>query len=178
MKLTKIKKNPNNPRVIRDEKFELLKKSIQDFPAMMELRPIVVDDSWTILGGNMRFEAIKALGMKEIPEAWVKRASDLTDEQKRQFIIKDNVAFGTWDFDLLANEFDAELLREWGVDVPAPPSVEDLDLDEFFTPSETVADNNDKIVLEYTRDEADRVRAALSEIDSSCAKAVWKLLNL
>lgn len=120
MKLSTIRPNPKNPRVLRDDKFQKLKKSIEDFPKMMELRPIVVDDEGVILGGNMRFRALQDIYGKngEIPDAWVKRAADLTEDEKRQFIIKDNAAFGEWDWDMLANEWDAEELEWWGVEVP------------------------------------------------------------
>jgi DNA modification methylase len=121
MKLSTIRPNPKNPRVLRDDKFQKLKKSIEDFPKMMELRPIVVDDEGVILGGNMRFRALQDIYGKngEIPDAWVKRAADLTEDEKRQFVIKDNAAFGEWDWDMLANEWDAEELADWGIDTPA-----------------------------------------------------------
>lgn len=118
MKVSDIKPNPDNPRVIRDEKFEKLKQSIKDFPKMMELRPIVVDETMTILGGNMRLRAIQELGMKEIPDEWVKKANELSEEQKKEFIIKDNVGFGEWDWDTLVNEWDTDKLQEWGLDGP------------------------------------------------------------
>ena len=118
MKLTEIKPNPDNPRVIRDEKFKRLCKSIQEFPKMMELRPIVVDENSMVLGGNMRLKALQSLGFKEIPDNWVKLASDLTDEEKDRFIITDNAGFGEWDWDVLANEWNAEDLVQWGLDVP------------------------------------------------------------
>ena len=120
MKLSTIRPNPKNPRVLRDDKFQKLKKSIGDFPKMMELRPIVVDDEGVILGGNMRFRALQDIYGKngEIPDAWVKRAADLTEDEKRQFVIKDNAAFGEWDWDMLANEWDAEELEWWGVEPP------------------------------------------------------------
>lgn len=119
MKLTKLKSNPNNPRVIRDFDFEKLKKSISTFPKMMELRPIVVDENDIILGGNMRFQALKALGYDEVPNNWVKRASDLTDEQKLEFIIKDNSPYGDWDWDAIANQWDDLPLDDWGLSVPS-----------------------------------------------------------
>lgn len=118
MKVSAIHLNPDNPRLIKDEKFNKLKASIKAFPQMMELRPIVIDSEGVILGGNMRFQAIKALGMKEIPDAWVKTADDLTDEQKREFVIKDNAGFGEWDWDSLANEWDGLPLSDWGIEVP------------------------------------------------------------
>jgi ParB-like chromosome segregation protein Spo0J len=118
MKLTEIKPNPNNPRVIRDEKFAKLKKSIQDFPKMLKLRPIIVDNQMTVLGGNMRLRALQDLGYKEIPDEWVKKADELTEEEQKEFIIKDNVGFGDWEWSQLANEWDAEKLEEWGLDIP------------------------------------------------------------
>jgi ParB-like chromosome segregation protein Spo0J len=121
MKLQQIKANPKNPRVLRDDKFKKLVKSIQDFPKMMELRPIVTDADGVILGGNMRYRALQAIygSNGDIPDSWVVKADDLTDEQKREFVIKDNSAFGEWDWDALANDWDAEELAEWGLDVPS-----------------------------------------------------------
>jgi len=115
VKLTDIKPNPNNPRIIKDEKFRHLVQSIKDFPAMLELRPIVVNDENVILGGNMRLRACKEAGLKEVP---IIKASELTEQQQKEFIIKDNVSFGEWDWDILANEWEAEELTEWGLDIP------------------------------------------------------------
>lgn len=117
-----LKANPNNPRYIRDEKFEKLKKSIQDFPEMLKLRPVVVDDDMMVLGGNMRLKALTELGIDEVE---VIKAKDLTEKQKAEFIIKDNVGFGDWDWDMLANEWDNTQLGEWGLDVWNPE--EDVD---------------------------------------------------
>lgn len=117
VKLKQLKENPNNPRYIRSDKLEKLKKSITDFPEMLNLRPIVVDDDMVVLGGNMRLKALKELG---IEEAEVIKAKDLTKEQKAQFVIKDNVGFGEWDWDMLANEWDNTQLGEWGLDVWQP----------------------------------------------------------
>jgi DNA modification methylase len=113
--ISEIKPNPNNPRIIKDDKFEKLVKSIKEFPKMLEIRPIVVNDDMIVLGGNMRLKACKAAGLKEVP---IIRASELTDDEQRQFIIKDNVSGGEWDWDMLANEWDSEQLEEWGLDVP------------------------------------------------------------
>jgi hypothetical protein len=118
MKLSQIKKNPQNPRLIKDEKFKRLKKSLQEFPQMMALRPIVVDADDVVLGGNMRLEALQALSMTEIPDEWVKRASELTEEQKQEFIIKDNAGFGEWDWDALASDWSELPLADWGLDLP------------------------------------------------------------
>jgi DNA modification methylase len=118
MKVSSLKKNPNNPRQIKGEKLELLKKSVTEFSKMMSLRPIIIDETNTVLGGNMRLAAIKALGMKEIPDDWVKCADDLTEDEKREFTIKDNAGFGEWDYDLLANEWSDLPLNDWGLDLP------------------------------------------------------------
>ena len=130
MKLSQIKPNPNNPRIIKDEKFDKLVKSIKDFPKMMELRPMVINSDNIVLGGNMRLKALKELGYKEVPDEWVKRAEDLTEDEQRQFIIKDNVGFGEHDWEMLANEWDADELSDWGLDVPADWGEEDGEAEE------------------------------------------------
>lgn len=124
MKLRDIKLNSKNPRLIRDDKFRKLVYSIRDFPRMMELRPIIVNKDMVVLGGNMRLRACRELGYKEIPDSWVKVADALTQEEERRFIIEDNVGFGEWDWDMIANEWDADTLKDWGLDVITP----DLDL--------------------------------------------------
>lgn len=128
--------NEANPRVIKDDKFKKLVESIKSFPQMMELRPIVVDESNVIQGGNMRYRALVELGYKEVQEAWVKQGKDLTPEQWREFVIKDNVGFGEWDFDMLANDWDAEELQEWGLDIPGfeTPEVLEAEEDDFDVP--------------------------------------------
>jgi hypothetical protein len=115
VKIEKVLPNPSNPRIIKDDKFKKLVKSIQEFPQMLELRPIVVDADMVVLGGNMRLKACKAAGLTEVP---IVIADQLTPEQQAEFIIKDNVGFGEWDWDLLANEWDETLLQEWGLDLP------------------------------------------------------------
>jgi len=116
IKIKDIKTNPNNPRLIKDEKFAKLVKSINEFPKMMELRPLVVNADNMIIGGNMRFKAIKELGYTTIPKEWVKRADGLTEGETRRFIIADNVGFGEHDWDMLANDFDVKELEDWGLD--------------------------------------------------------------
>lgn len=115
LNLNDIKLNENNPRTINKRQMDRLVKSVQEFPEMTELRPIVVDENNTILGGNMRYRAMQKLGYKQTE---VVKVSGLTDEQKREFIIKDNVAFGDWDWDALADEWDTGQLDEWGLDIP------------------------------------------------------------
>lgn len=112
--IKKLKPNPANPRTIRDDKFHKLVQSVKDFPQMLEIRPIVVNDQLEVLGGNMRLRACIEAGMKEVT---IIRASELTEDQQRRFIVVDNVGFGEFDMDALANEWDAEELQEWGVDV-------------------------------------------------------------
>lgn len=114
VKISKVKGNPDNPRIIKNDKFKKLVKSIQEFPEMLKLRPIVVDENFTVLGGNMRLKASKEAGLKEV---WIEVAEGLTEEQKKEFIVKDNVGFGEWEWDMLANEWDSVQLAEWGLDV-------------------------------------------------------------
>jgi len=113
--IKKLKPNPANPRTIKDDKFHKLVQSVKAFPEMLKLRPIVVNDKMEVLGGNMRLRACIEAGMSEVS---IIRASELTEDQQREFIIKDNVGFGEWDMDALANEWDAEELQEWGLDLP------------------------------------------------------------
>jgi hypothetical protein len=121
MKVSQLKANPTNPRIIKDDKFKKLVESLRGFPEMMEKRPMVcvtdVDGKMFPLGGNMRLRAIQELGIKEIPDTWVTLADDWTEEKRKEFTIKDNASFGEWNWDDLANEWDAELLADWGVDV-------------------------------------------------------------
>ena len=112
--INSIRNNPINPRLVNKAKFEKLKKSIQEFPQMLELRPIVINEDGVILGGNMRYKALVELGYEEVP---VIVASYITKEQENEFIIKDNLGFGDWDWDILANEWDSVELEDWGLDV-------------------------------------------------------------
>jgi site-specific DNA-methyltransferase (adenine-specific) len=115
MLINEIKPNPNNPRLIKDHKFKQLVKSIQDFPQMLELRPIVIDENNMVLGGNMRLKACIEAGLTDVP---VIHANNLSEEKKKEFIVKDNVGYGEWDWDDLANNWDALELTEWGLDIP------------------------------------------------------------
>jgi DNA modification methylase len=112
--IQEIKNNENNPRIIKDYKFKQLVKSIKEFPEMLKLRPIVVNSEMIVLGGNMRLKACKEAGLKEV---WILKADELTKEQQREFIVKDNVGFGEWDWDVLANEWDNQQLEDWGLDL-------------------------------------------------------------
>lgn len=130
MLLSEIKANPNNPRVIKDDKFAKLVKSISEFPKMMELRPMVINHDSIVLGGNMRLKALKELKYKEIPDTWVKRAEDLTEDEQRRFIIADNVGFGEHDWEMLKQEWDVDELSEWGLDMPFEIETETLEAEE------------------------------------------------
>lgn len=124
IKTSKIKLNEENPRTIKDSNFQNLIKSVKEFPEMLEIRPIVVDENMIVLGGNMRFRACLEAGMKEVPVIVV---NNLTDEQKREFIIKDNVSGGDWDWDVLVNSWDVDQLKDWGLE---PPNFKNSDDDD------------------------------------------------
>jgi ParB-like chromosome segregation protein Spo0J len=133
--IQKVRSNPKNPRIIRNEKFKKLVKSIQEFPEMLDLRPIVVDKDMVVLGGNMRLKACIEAGLKEVP---ILVADNLSAEQEAEFIIKDNSSFGEWDWEILANEWDVDSLNEWGLDLPTlmdEPSYEDLIGDDKAKPA-------------------------------------------
>jgi len=169
VKLSEIKNNPNNPRILKDDKFAKLVKSIQEFPKMLEIRPIVVNGDMIVLGGNMRLKACKEAGLKEVP---IVLADDLTEDEQKQFIIKDNVGFGEWDWEMLANEWEADLLEEWGLDVP-----------EFSVTEEPTADEDDYEIPDEVQ--TDIVLGDLFEIgehrllcgDSTDSDQVAKLMN-
>ena len=131
VKISEVKSNPNNPRIIKDDKFLKLVQSIQDFPEMLKIRPIVVNSDKVVLGGNMRLKACKEAGLKKIP---IIIADDLSAEKQSEFIIKDNVGFGEWDFDLLANQWDVQKLEEWGLDLPDFGTEIQAEEDEFDVP--------------------------------------------
>ena len=139
VKINSIKTNPKNPRLIKDDKFKKLVNSIKEFPQMLELRPIVVDENNIILGGNMRHKACIEAGLKEV---YIVQAKDLTELQKDEFIVKDNVGFGEWDWDILANEWDTDKLQDWGLDLPLDVSVQELEAeeDDYEIPNEINTD--------------------------------------
>ena len=122
----KIKANPNNPRTIKDDKFFKLVQSLKDLPEMAKVRPVVVNQDMVVLGGNMRLKAMKEAGWKEAPVEIV----DWDEDKQRQFIIKDNVGFGEWDWEMLANQWDAEKLDDWGLDIPAFDDPKELEAEE------------------------------------------------
>lgn len=140
VKKNKIKPNEHNPRLIKDHKFKQLVQSIKEAPWMLTLRPIVVDEEGTIIGGNMRYRAAIAAGVNNIP---IQVAPGLTEQQKHEFIIKDNVGFGEWDWDILANQYEQEQLEEWGMELPPEWEVaneEEAEEDNFEIPDDIKTD--------------------------------------
>lgn len=113
--ISSLKLNATNPRFIKDDKFKKLVQSIKDFPTMLKIRPIIIDETFTILGGNMRYRASIEAGLKKV---FTIQINDLTDQEKKEFIIKDNLGYGEWDFDILSNEWDMQDLLKWGLDIP------------------------------------------------------------
>ena len=148
VKINKIFSNPNNPRVIKDYKFNQLVNSIKEFPEMLEKRPIVVDEDMIVLGGNMRLKACREAGLKEVH---IDIAKGWSDVQKEQFIIKDNVGFGEWDWDLLANNWESQELKEWGLegfpfDVDDKQEEEIQDTGDYSFPEDQLENSHVKMV--------------------------------
>lgn len=171
--ISKVRPNSENPRYIKDEKFKKLVQSLRDFPEMANVRPIVVNQEMVVLGGNMRLKAMQEAGWKEVPVEVV----DWSEEKQREFIIKDNAQFGEWSYDDLANNWDAEDLKEWGLDVWQPEE----DLDYSGANQEIDVDNLDgsmTIKLNYTEEDYWKVKQALSKVAETPEDAVCKLLNL
>ena len=153
MKIKEIKSNPNNPRVIRDDKFKKLVNSIKEFPKMMALRPMVLDENNIVLGGNMRLKALNELGYKEIPEEWIKRANDLSEEEQRRFVIADNVGFGEHDYEMLKEEWDVEKLEDWGIEFQEENEHEELQKQVEEIEYSTELDSlSNYIVLKFDKD--------------------------
>ena len=165
VKISDIKANPNNPRLIKDDKFAKLVQSVTEFPEMLEIRPIVVNSDMVVLGGNMRLKACKEAKIKELT---VIIADNLTEEQQREFLIKDNVSGGEWDWNILANEWDAEQLTDWGLDVPNAKDLNEQDLFDieipFYTPSAIVPDVNELANLDKTKNLIDKINSL--EVDN------------
>ena len=164
IKITEITPNSNNPRIIKEGKFKKLVKSIKEFPEMLKIRPIVVNNDLVVLGGNMRLKACVEAGIKEVYITKV----DLSDEKQKEFIIKDNNSFGEWDWDILANEWENEELNEWGIDVWQPEKevdysvLDDIDLDQEI---ESMYQQTKKsIILEYPSEEFEPVKKVYEEL--------------
>ena len=171
VKITEIKANPNNPRILKDDKFRKLVTSIEKFPEMADVRPIVVNMDMVVIGGNMRLRAMKEVGWKEAPVQMV----DWTEEQQKEFIIKDNLGYGEWDWDDLANNWDEQELTDWGLDIP------NFDTEGFADKNKELSldDVTDSmtITLKYTEDEYHIVKDALLKLAATPEQAIWKLLG-
>ena len=162
IKLSEVKLNPNNPRIIKDDKFKKLVQSIKDFPEMLNIRPIVVNKDMIILGGNMRYKACKEAGLKEIPVI----ITDLSEDKQKEFLIKDNTSGGEWDWDILANEWDSEELDAWGLDVIGF----DLNADELGT--EFSLPDGDKapfqqMTFTLADEQAEQIKNAIADIKAT-----------
>lgn len=165
-KISEIKLNPENPRIIKDDKFQKLVQSIKNFPEMLEILPIVVNSEMIILGGNMRYKACVEAGLKTLP---IIIADNLTEEQQREFLIKDNVSGGEWNFEVLRNEWDNEKLDEWGLDLPKESELNEEDLFDieipFYTPSEIKPEIKEIANIEKTKELIKKIE--LLEIDEN-----------
>lgn len=158
--ISQVKTNPNNPRLIKDDKFKKLVSSIKEFPEMLEIRPIVVDNDNIVLGGNMRLRACKEAGLKEVH---IIKADQLTEKQQREFIIKDNVGFGEWDWDDIANGWDVEQLKMYGLDMPV--FIEDSE--EFGTDFDLPDGDKDpyqQMTFTLADEQAEQIRNAIQDI--------------
>lgn len=159
--IRQIRSNPDNPRFIKDYKFEKLVKSIREFPQMLELRPIVVNQDMIVLGGNMRLKACEAAGIEQVPIIF---ADNLTEEQQKEFIIKDNSSFGEWDWDLLANEWNTADLIDWGMDVPEEWSLDPEELGEDFSLADGDREPFQQMTFKLADEQADQIKNALDDI--------------
>jgi len=155
---SKLKTNPNNPRSIRKDQLQKLVKSLREFPEMLEARPIVVDPDFVVLGGNMRLKAAQEAGLKEVPvyiASW-------EEAKHKEFIIKDNLAFGEWDWDMLANEWDATELKEWGLDVWTP-EIDPDQLGEEFSLAEGDKPPFQSLTFTLADEQAEFIKNALAD---------------
>jgi hypothetical protein len=173
--IKEIYENPSNPRFIRDVKYQELLLSLKEFPEMLEKRPLVVhhdqEGKLVVLGGNMRLKACNELKFKEVP---ISNADDWTDEKKKRFLIIDNLNYGEWDIDMLANEFEIEDLSKWGLKIPHIPG--SIELDKFFADPIDTPENKFKITLEFSEDEYNQIIEKLDSLSGSKEKIIFDLL--
>lgn len=161
-KINNIKLNPNNPRLIKDDKFKKLVQSIKDFPEMLNIRPIVVNTDMVILGGNMRYKACKEAGLKEVPVI----ITDLSEEKQREFLIKDNTSGGEWDWEVLANEWDNEELESWGLDLVGF----DVDVEEYgedFSLKDGDKEPFQQMTFTLADEQAEQIKNAIADIKAT-----------
>ena len=175
MDIKELKINPKNPRKFDKATIDKMVKSITEFPKMLSLRPIVIDDDGTVLGGNLRLKALHAAGFEEIPDDWVRKASELTEEEKKRFIIADNVQFGEWDYDELTSEWDAGQLADWGLELPTISNEVEAHEDDYEIPDEIKTDIVLGDLFEFQKDGKTLHRLLCG--DSTDADQVAKLMN-
>jgi hypothetical protein len=161
--ITQVVPNTSNPRIIKDDKFKKLVKSIKEFPEMLNLRPIVVDKDMVVLGGNMRLKACQAAGLTEVP---ILIADQLTPEQQAEFIIKDNVGFGEWDWDILANEWDAALMTDWGLDIGGF-DLKAEDFNEEFSLPDGDKSPFQQMTFTLADEQAEQIKNAIADIKAT-----------
>jgi len=166
MDINKLKVNPNNPRLIKDARFKKLVQSISDFPKMMELRPIIIDDNNIILGGNMRYKALKELKYKDVPDEWIKRANELTEDEKKEFIIKDNIGFGEHDWELISVEWDSEDLIKWGLELPGF-DVDESELSDGFSLADGDKEPFQQMTFTLADEQATQIKNAIADIKAT-----------
>jgi hypothetical protein len=159
VKISKVIPNENNPRFIKDYKFKKLVKSIQDFPEMLKLRPIVVNKDMVVLGGNMRLKACKEAGLKEV---YILKADELTEQQQREFIVKDNVGFGEWDWDVLGNEWNSVQLEDWGMD--NWQNMDDIETSDDFSLPDGDKEPFQQQTYTLADDQATEIKNAIADI--------------
>lgn len=178
VKVGSIKENPDNPRIIKDEAFQKLVKSIKNFPQMLTVRPVVINSDKMILGGNRRFQAAIEAGRKEVPTITVE---EWTDEQEAEFIIKDNVSSGEWNHEMLSEQWDAELLDAWGLENFKP---DDVNLDDFFEEDEegnipATREGKHLIVFDFDDEKQyEKVKSELNKKKDSKEVTLCKLLGI
>lgn len=181
--ITQLKVKADNPRKISAKELERLQESIQEFPNMLALRPIVYDtETMEVLGGNQRLVALKDLGYKEVPIEWVKAADELTEEEKRRFVVVDNANAGEWDFNVLEEHWGKATVEDWKVNIEwpdAPVQISEQDMSEFFEDSnEPFKEPMFKIVLEYTENDYNAILEAFKKHSGSKETIILKLLGL
>ena len=162
--INKLKANPNNPRSISKDKFYKLVQSIREFPKMLELRPLIIDENFVVLGGNMRLQALKELGIKQVPYIQEK---ELTKEQKDQFIIKDNLSFGDWDWDILGNEWNNVALNDWGMDIWR---ADEVDYSPSLNPEMDYSDVTQEEIEKKALELAKQMTKELKQQEAICPK--------
>lgn len=169
-----VKENKTNPRYINSTKFKKLVKSIKEFPEMLEKRPIVVDETMTVLGGNMRLKACKAAGLFDV---YIHKVIDWSEEQKKEFVIKDNLGFGEWDWDLLANDWSEVKLNEWGLQVWQTET--DVNIDNLFEDIKDInVKNNSSLILKYEEEEYLTIQEKIKELGKKPEEIFRKAVGL